>query len=105
MYVSWVTPRTAQSHIQEGTGHEDYPLDRIDDHADNWTIAHVRGSEEKPTKEFELIPNEAGYRKLLAFAKTLGGAVRFVYEAGPCGYDLYRRSTRPGSAVTWPPLR
>ena len=63
----------------------------IDDHADKWTIAQLRGPEEKPAKEFELIPNDAGYRKLLAFAKALGGTVRFVYEAGPCGYDLYRR--------------
>ena len=68
----------------------------IDDHADKWTIAHLRGSEEKAAKEFELIPNEAGYRKLLAFAKALGGTVRFVYEAGPCGYELYRRLNKAG---------
>jgi transposase len=68
----------------------------IDDHADKWTIAHLRGSEEKPSNEFELVPNEAGYRKLLAFAKALSGTVRFVYEAGPCGYDLYRRLNKAG---------
>ena len=68
----------------------------IDDHADKWTIAHLRGSEEKPSKELELIPNEGGYRKLFAFAKALGGTVRFVYEAGPCGYDLYRRLNQAG---------
>jgi len=62
----------------------------IDDHADKWTIAHLRGGEDKPAKEFELVPNDIGYRKLLAFAKALGGTVRFVYEAGPCGYELYR---------------
>lgn len=68
----------------------------IDDHADKWTIAHLRGADEKPSKEFELVPNEGGYRKLLAFAKSLGGSVRFVYEAGPCGYDLYRRLNKAG---------
>ncbi len=68
----------------------------IDDHADKWTIVHVRGSEEKPARDFELIPNEAGYRKLFAFAKALGGTVRFVYEAGPCGYELYRRLNKAG---------
>jgi transposase len=68
----------------------------IDDHADKWTIAHLRGSEEKAANEFELIPNEAGYRKLLAFAKALGGTVRFVYEAGPCGYELHRRLNKAG---------
>ena len=34
----------------------------IDDHADKWTIAHLRGSEEKVSKEFELIPDQAGFR-------------------------------------------
>ncbi len=28
----------------------------IDDHADKWTIAQYRGTEEKPGKEFELVP-------------------------------------------------
>jgi hypothetical protein len=37
----------------------------IDDHADKWTIAHLRGSEDKLADDFELIPNDAGYRKLL----------------------------------------
>ena len=34
----------------------------IDDHADKWTIAHFTGREEKPTREFELVPGVAGYR-------------------------------------------
>lgn len=66
----------------------------IDDHADKWTVAHYRGTEEKPGKEFELVPNEAGYRKLISYAKGLEGEVRIVYEAGPCGYELYRRLTK-----------
>jgi transposase len=68
----------------------------IDDHADKWTIAQLKGDEEKPAKEFELVPNEVGYRKLIAFAKGLEGEVRIVYEAGPCGYELYRRLTKAG---------
>ena len=68
----------------------------IDDHADKWTIAQYRGDQERPAKEFELIPNEAGYRKLIAFAKGLGKSVRIVYEAGPCGYELYRRLRKAG---------
>lgn len=68
----------------------------IDDHADKWTVAHLRGWTEKPSHEFELVPNDAGYRKLIAFAKSLGGTVRIVYEAGPCGYDLYRRLNKAG---------
>ena len=68
----------------------------IDDHADKWTIACFRGWEEKPSKEFEVVPNEAGYRKLISFAKKLDGEVRIAYEAGPCGYELQRRLTKAG---------
>jgi transposase len=68
----------------------------IDDHADKWTIAQFRGAEEKPAREFELTPNEAGYRKLTAFVKALDGKARIVYEAGPCGYELYRRLRKAG---------
>jgi transposase len=68
----------------------------IDDHADKWTIAHFRGDEEKPAKEFELVPDESGYRKLIKYAKELDGEVRIVYEAGPCGYELYRRLIKAG---------
>lgn len=68
----------------------------IDDHADNWTIAHFEGGAEKPAKEFELVPGEAGYRKLIAYAKGLVGEVRIAYEAGPCGYELYRRLSKAG---------
>jgi len=63
----------------------------IDDHADKWTIAHFVGNAEKPAKEFEVIPNESGYRKLIGYLQGLEGEVRVVYEAGPCGYELYRR--------------
>jgi transposase len=66
----------------------------IDDHADKWTIAHFEGDAKEPTNEFELVPAEAGYRKLIGFAKGLKGDVRIVYEAGPCGFDLYRRLTK-----------
>jgi transposase len=68
----------------------------IDDHADKWTIAHFKGSEEKPAREFELAPGGDGYRKLIKYCKELGGEVRIVYEAGPCGYELYRRLTKAG---------
>jgi transposase len=68
----------------------------IDDHADKWTIALFKGTEEKPAREFELLPDAGGYRKLIKYLKELGGEVRVVYEAGPCGYELYRRLTRAG---------
>jgi transposase len=68
----------------------------IDDHADKWTIAQFQSDGEKPAKEFELIPDEKGYRRLLSFLKGLPGEVRIVYEAGPCGYELHRRLTKAG---------
>jgi transposase len=66
----------------------------IDDHADKWTIAHFQGNEERPAKEWELVPDEKGYRQFITYAKSLKGDVRIVYEAGPCGYELYRRLTK-----------
>jgi transposase len=68
----------------------------IDDHADKWTIAHFKANEDKPAREFELVPDAAGYRKLIKYAKELAGEVRIVYEAGPCGYELYRRLSKAG---------
>lgn len=67
----------------------------IDDHADKWTIAQYRGNEREPAREWELQPSESGYRKLIGWLKELGN-VRVVYEAGPCGYELYRRLRRSG---------
>jgi hypothetical protein len=88
---SWVTPRGVQSHIQEERVMKIIHWIGIDDHADKWTIAQFKGEEEKPAKEFELVPDDGGYRKLIKFLKELEGEVRIVYEAGPCGYELYRR--------------
>jgi transposase len=67
----------------------------IDDHADKLTICDlVDGS--KPVHEFELVPDEKGHRKLLSYVKGLSGEVRIAYEAGPCGFDLYRRLRKAG---------
>lgn len=63
----------------------------IDDSADKWTIAHYEGGAAVPTREFELVPNESGYRKLIGWLKQFEGEIRVVYEAGPCGYELYRK--------------
>lgn len=68
----------------------------IDDHADKWTIAQFRGDEERPTKEFELVPDSKGFQRLLSFLKKLDGEVEVAYEAGPCGFELYRRLTKAG---------
>ena len=68
----------------------------IDDHADKWTIAQFKGNEDKPAREFELVPDAGGYRKLIKFAKELSGEVRIVYEAGPCGFVIWRHLNARG---------
>lgn len=70
----------------------------VDDHADKWTIAHYEGQKSAPTREWELQPSESGYRKLIGWLKELKGPVHVVYEAGPCGYELYRRLRKSGIA-------
>ena len=62
----------------------------IDDHADKLTIALYVGPQKQPTKEWEVAPTEAGLRQLVRWIKELKGPVHCVYEAGPCGYELYR---------------
>lgn len=68
----------------------------IDDHADKWTICHLRNGSETPSREWELVPSADGYRKLIASFKAMSGEVRVVYEAGPCGYEMYRRLRKSG---------
>jgi len=68
----------------------------VDDHADKWTIVHYVGASQEPTREWELVPSESGYRKLIGWLKEMSGKVRVVYEAGPCGYEMYRRLRRSG---------
>jgi transposase len=63
----------------------------VDDHADKWTIAAFTNNGDRAEHEFELVPNASGYRTLIGFLKGLRGEVHVVYEAGPCGYELYRR--------------
>ena len=68
----------------------------IDDHADKWAIAVYAGEEARPSKEFEVVPDKKGYQRLLSSLKGLDGEVRIVYEAGPCGFDLYRKLGNAG---------
>lgn len=62
----------------------------IDDHADKLTIALYVGTQKEPAKVWEVAPTETGLRQLVRWIKELHGPVQCVYEAGPCGYALYR---------------
>jgi len=66
----------------------------IDDHADTWTICHLRGQQKEPAREWELQPSESGYRKLIGWLKELGGKVRIVYEAGRADTSCIDGSSR-----------
>ena len=78
----------------------------IDDHADKWSIAQYEGESKEPRREWELEPTVSGYRKLIGWLKELKGGVQVVYEAGPCGFELYRRLRKSGidCAVAAPSL-
>jgi transposase len=78
----------------------------IDDHADRLTIAQYVGEQRAPAKEWEVDASEHGLRHLVRWLRGLGGRVRCVYEAGPCGYELYRLLTSKGMdcAVAAPSL-
>lgn len=68
----------------------------IDDHADKWTIAHFEGGKKKASRQYELTPGQEGFRRLSGYLNALQGEVRVVYEAGPCGFDLYRKLNKAG---------
>ena len=62
----------------------------IDDHADSLKVSVFGSDGSQPLERFELVPDERGLRQLVRRMKGLGSEVRCVYEAGPCGYQLYR---------------
>ena len=62
----------------------------IDDHADKLTVALYIGNGKTVAREWEVANTETGVRQLIRSIKSLEGTVRCAYEAGPCGYELYR---------------
>jgi hypothetical protein len=78
----------------------------IDDHADSVKVSVFASSSSEPVERFELVPDERGLRQLARRLKALGADLRCVYEAGPCGYELYRylRGRGIGCDVATPAL-
>lgn len=58
-------------------------------------IALYRGEETEP-EEFEVGMDSRGIQRLIARLKRECGEIRCVYEAGPCGYQLYRKLREAG---------
>lgn len=59
-------------------------------------IALYRGWDEKPSAEWEAGMDGRGIQRLIDRLKREDGEVQCVYEAGPCGYDLYRKLRKAG---------
>lgn len=68
----------------------------LDVHADRIQVAIFEGNEAEPRDEFEIVNDSSGLGRLVKKLKSLSGKVRCIYEAGPCGYELYRLLHRKG---------
>src|SRR5436305_6866170 len=68
----------------------------IDDSAARLVVAQMVGEKREAAKEWEVANNKAGHRKLIGWIKSLPGESRVVYEAGACGYELYRVLSEAG---------
>jgi transposase len=62
----------------------------MDTAAETIHVAILRGEEAKPSEEFEVSADAKGIGRLKKKLEKETGRVKCVYEAGPCGYGLYR---------------
>jgi transposase len=59
-------------------------------------IAVYRGWDKEPAAEWEADMDSKGIKKLIERLGRETGEIRCVYEAGPCGYELYRKLRKAG---------
>lgn len=62
----------------------------MDTAAERIHVAIFRGEEATPSEEFEIGTDAGGIGRLKRKLSKEPGQVKCVYEAGPCGYGLYR---------------
>lgn len=62
----------------------------LDVHAARILIAIFFGEEPRPREEFEIQNDPVSLGKLIKKLNELSGVTRCIYEAGPCGFDLFR---------------
>ncbi len=62
----------------------------LDTHKATIAVAVARAGREGPHFEGTIPNTKAAVAKLLGQVSAKGESVSFCYEAGPCGYDLYR---------------
>jgi transposase len=68
----------------------------MDTSAETIQVAIFRGDQASPSEEFEVPTDARGIGRLKKKLEKETGTVRCVYEAGPCGYGLYRTLTASG---------
>ncbi|MBI2060154.1 MAG: IS110 family transposase [Nitrospirae bacterium] len=69
----------------------------LDVHKDSIAVAVLPPGSDRVT-EAPSISNDPGSLRRLADRLSKGGALAFVYEAGPCGYEVHRQITGMGHA-------
>jgi transposase len=71
----------------------------LDVHKDSIAVAHARGGESAPPVFVgEISTRQADVQRLVTRLQGKSAELRFVYEAGPSGYGLYRYLTGKGLA-------
>lgn len=72
----------------------------LDVHKETIAIAVARPGRCEPEYHGNIVNSDAAVRKLLKQLSRPGEALSFCYEAGPCGYGLYRDLTALGHGCT-----
>jgi transposase len=72
----------------------------MDTAAEKIQVAIYRGDSEEPSEEFEVRADASGIGRLKVKLRKEKGPVKSVYEAGPCGYGLYRTLKAEGFECT-----
>jgi transposase len=68
----------------------------LDVHKDSIAVAVAHAGREEPVYWGEIANRPAALQKLLRRVSPEGEVVSFCYEAGPCGYELYRQLVAAG---------
>jgi transposase len=63
----------------------------MDTDAKNNQVAVYRSWDKEPCSEWQAGMDAKGIKRLIERLKREEGEIRCVYEAGPCGYELYRK--------------
>jgi len=72
----------------------------LDTHKDTIAVAIADGSGGRPRFYGEIANTPAALSKLMKSLSSTGEVVAFCYEAGPCGYGIYRQIVGAGHACS-----